>query len=105
MGARSAGMAVRDVYKRQHLSNHVINAAVVNLAGVEHRKAIVFVELGADPDLYGVVRIDKPVVRRGIEHGAVVELAAVGVGIGVSIEVHQRDVYKRQVLNSYHKIS
>ena len=73
--------------------NHVINAAVVN-AGVQYRKAIVFVELGADPDLYGVVRIDKPFVRRGIEHGAVVELAAVGVGIGVSIEVHQRHFTK-----------
>ena len=41
-----------------------------------------------------MVRIDKPFVRRGIEHGAVVELAAVGVGIGVSIEVHQRHFTK-----------
>ena len=37
-----------------------------------------------------MVGIDKPFVRRGVEHGAVVELAAVGVGIGVGIEVHQR---------------
>ncbi len=36
-----------------------------------------------------MVRIDQTFVWRGEEHGAVVELAAISVGIGVGIEVHQ----------------
>ncbi len=37
-----------------------------------------------------MIRIDQPFVRRGVEHGAMVELAAVGVGVGVGVKVHQR---------------
>ncbi|MNC72610.1 hypothetical protein D3C75_1236830 [compost metagenome] len=45
---------------------------------------------GTDTDLHRVCWIDQAFVRRMEEHGAVVVLAAVGIGVGMGIEVHQR---------------
>ncbi len=52
--------------------------------------AEIFIELGANADLHGTLWIDQAFLRRMVEHGAVVEGRAVGVGIGVRIEMHQR---------------
>ena len=41
-----------------------------------------------------MIRIDQPFVRRRVEHSAVVEFAAVRVGVGVGIKVHQRHFTK-----------
>ena len=41
-----------------------------------------------------MIRIDQTFVRRSVEHGAVVEFAAVSVGVGVGIKVHQRHFTK-----------
>ena len=41
-----------------------------------------------------MIRIDQTFVRRSVEHGAVVEFAAVRIGVGVGIKVHQRHFTK-----------
>ncbi|MNT05873.1 hypothetical protein D3C72_1405130 [compost metagenome] len=47
------------------------------------------VELGTDTDLHRASGIDQAFVRRMEEHGAVIVLAAVGIGVGMGIKVHQ----------------
>ncbi|ABU75702.1 hypothetical protein ESA_00404 [Cronobacter sakazakii ATCC BAA-894] len=73
-----------------HLCHHIVNGAVVHLRRVQHGKAVVFVELGTNTNLHRAGRIDQAFVRRGVEHGAVVKFTAVGVGIGMRVEMHQR---------------
>ena len=72
------------------MGDNVIHAAIVHLAGVQHGKAVVFIELSTNTNLHGMIRVDQTFFRRGIEHGAVVKFTTVRIGVGVGVKVYQR---------------